>query len=280
MDEFREHCDGQHIISYVRGVDGHWIENAKSYWNVNEMKQPLRIDPPHGATTSDQQRYGEVSFSLLDSIFLSQAPERIGRVSEERGHCQVLCPLRERLVSCARLCIPKSRQQYAVGKEHRVCALCGICALGEGGTGVHVEGSIRSLRLQYARQVQEELGMAPLTYIVLHWRDGEESCHVEKPEFHEGFDYCTGAGGSTSFTCSTSVSVLGYTWAKSDDVIDMLLKELEETKATAVYIATDTKREYLLYRIRSRVPVKLLSDSSILCTSLGSLATLIVSYES
>lgn len=44
--------------------------------------------------------------------------------------------------------------------------------------------------------MQEELEIPQGTYIVLHWRDGEESCHVERPEFHVGYDYFTGAGGA------------------------------------------------------------------------------------
>lgn len=68
MDEFRDVCNGQQVIAYMRVIDGHWIENAKSYWDVNGMRQPLRIDPPYGLLKSDQQRQAEPVFHSSEEI--------------------------------------------------------------------------------------------------------------------------------------------------------------------------------------------------------------------
>lgn len=39
------------------------------------------------------------------------------------------------------------------------------------------------------------MGIEPGKYLVIHWRDSEEGCYTEMPEMHEGYDFCTGAGG-------------------------------------------------------------------------------------
>ena len=93
---------------------------------------------------------------------------------------------------------------------------------------------------QTADIVLKEVGLAPESYVGIHWRESEEGCQLERESAHAGFDMCFGTSA--------------FYWAKSDDVIYGVLQEINKTGATGVYLATDTFEDHVVAKFRKAFP--------------------------
>ncbi len=74
MDTFRAVCDGRHVLVYVRPSEGHWEENAATYWALHGMRPPRLTYAMHAKATRTLGLSGEPQFETDDDVQRYFAP--------------------------------------------------------------------------------------------------------------------------------------------------------------------------------------------------------------
>jgi hypothetical protein len=99
---------------------------------------------------------------------------------------------------------------------------------------------------ELATKAWEDMSTTHDKVLAVHWRHGEQTCRIENPTLHKGFDFCFGTSA--------------YIWAKLSDIIEVLKNELKNHNLTHIYLATDSDDTVLYERMKKELPISRATD--------------------